>query len=92
MNILFKFVFLLQKLMTLVISKGPYTKGVFRKSCNMNLANEIYKKLDKGLDCLDDNTPVLVVAHLFKVSLCQSVYLCLIYFHNQVVKGTLVRY
>lgn len=92
MSILFELLFLLQKLMTLVFSKGPYTKGVFRKSCNMKLANEIYKKLDNGEDCLDENTPILVVAHLFKVSLCHSVYLCLTYFHNQVVKGTSSRY
>lgn len=87
-NTLYELLFLLQNLLRLVRIKGPYTEGVFRKSCNMKLANEIYKKLDEGLDCLDENTPVLVVAHLLKVSLCQSIYFCLTYFHIKVVKGT----
>lgn len=61
--------------MRLVIINGPYTKGVFRKSCNVKLAKEIHQKLDEGLDCVDEETPTLVVGHLLKVSLKASLAL-----------------
>ena len=60
--------FIFQELMKLVITNGPYTKGVFRKSCNVKLAKEIHQKLDEGLDCVNGDTPTLVVGHLLKVS------------------------
>lgn len=56
-----------------MIINGPYTKGVFRKSCNVKLAKEIHQKLDEGLDCVDEETPTLVVGHLLKVSPNQSI-------------------
>lgn len=68
-----KLLLFLQELMRLVIINGPYTKGVFRKSCNVKLAKEIHQKLDEGLDCVDEETPTLVVGHLLKVSPNQSI-------------------
>lgn len=58
-----------------MIINGPYTKGVFRKSCNVKLAKEIHQKLDEGLDCVDEETPTLVVGHLLKVRPNQSIHL-----------------
>lgn len=69
-----KIAFVFQELMRLVIINGPYTKGVFRKSCNVKLAKEIHQKLDEGLDCVDEETPTLVVGHLLKVSSNRSIY------------------
>jgi hypothetical protein len=54
--------------MKLVIINGPYTKGVFRKSCNIKLAKELHQQLDEGADCLTEETPTLVIGHLLKVS------------------------
>lgn len=58
----------LQELMKLVIINGPYTKGVFRKSCNIKLAKELHQRLDEGADCLSEETPTLVIGHLLKVT------------------------
>nr|XP_022292012.1 rho GTPase-activating protein 20-like isoform X2 [Crassostrea virginica] len=66
------------ELMKLVITNGPYTKGVFRKSCNVKLAKEIHQKLDEGLDCVNGDTPTLVVGHLLKEYL-RSLPHCLLY-------------
>ncbi|XP_062596201.1 uncharacterized protein LOC134257628 isoform X4 [Saccostrea cucullata] len=66
------------ELMRLVIINGPYTKGVFRKSCNIKLAKELHQKLDEGQECLDEETPTLVIGHLLKEYL-RSLPHCLLY-------------
>ncbi|XP_056016327.1 uncharacterized protein LOC125673484 isoform X4 [Ostrea edulis] len=66
------------ELMKLVIINGPYTKGVFRKSCNIKLAKELHQRLDEGADCLSEETPTLVIGHLLKEYL-RSLPHCLLY-------------
>lgn len=61
------FIFCLQDVLTLLLKKGLYTEGVFRKAGNAKTLREIKAQLNDGMEVdLEENT-VILLADLLKV-------------------------